>query len=242
LYPGNDEIAQSSVSGELDRMAPLARRQSLQAQAYQALRAAILSGELPSGTRLVETQLAKQLQVSRTPIREAIRQLQQENLVTSDIAGTLRVATLSMQDAVQLYTCRIALEQLSVAGACENATSEELDNLHQLVLTAEQSDRENSTHAQLLDLDYQFHRSIARSSKNLWLVSLLDQVFDQMALLRIQTLQKNPKVLEIRKEHREIYTAIASRSPEQATQMVMTHLNASRDRVLREIERMRQSS
>ncbi len=242
MYPDNDELGQSLLSGEPDRMAPLARRQSLQVQAYQALRTAILSGELAAGTRLVETQLAKQLQVSRTPIREAIRQLQQENLITSDISGTLRVATLSMQDAIQLYTCRIALEQLSVAGACENATAEELEALHQLVLAAEQTDRASSTNAQLLDLDYQFHRAIARMSRNLWLVSLLDQVFDQMALLRIQTLQKNPKVLEIRQEHREIYQAIANHSTEQATHMLGTHLNASRDRVLLEIERMRQNS
>lgn len=240
MYSSNDELARSSLSGESDRMAPLARKQSLQVQAYNALRTAILTGELSAGTRLVETQLAKQLQVSRTPIREALRQLQQENLVTSDITGILRVATLSMQDAVQLYTCRIALEQLSVAGACEYITDEELAALHQLVLTAEQTDRETSTNSQLLDLDYQFHRAIARSSKNLWLVSLLDQVFDQMALLRIQTLQRNPKVLEIRQEHREIYQAIAARSTEQATQTLMSHLNASRDRVLREIEALRQ--
>jgi DNA-binding GntR family transcriptional regulator len=241
LNSDNDELDQSSLSADPDRIAPLARRQSLQVQAYQALRAAILSGELAAGTRLVETQLAKQLEVSRTPIREAIRQLQQENLVTSDIAGTLRVATLSMQDAVQLYTCRIVLEQLSVAGACENATDADLEQLHQIVLAAEQTDRETSTNAQLLDLDYQFHRLIARMSNNLWLVSLLDQVFDQMALLRIQTLQKNPKVLEIRKEHREIYEAIASRSAEQATQTLVSHLDASRDRVIREIDRMRQN-
>jgi DNA-binding GntR family transcriptional regulator len=242
LYSGNDELDRFSLSGEPDRMAPLARRQSLQVQAYNALRAAILSGELASGTRLVETQLAKQLQVSRTPIREALRQLQQENLVTSDLSGVLRVATLSMQDAVQLYTCRIALEQLSISGACQDATDEELEALHQLVIAAEQTDRENSTNSQLLDLDYQFHRSIARSSKNLWLVSLLDQVFDQMALLRIQTLERNPKVLEIRQEHREIYEAIASRSTEQATEMLVSHLNASRDRVIREIERLRQDA
>ena len=223
-------------------MAPLARKQSLQVQAYQALRSAILSGELLAGTRLIETQLAKQLQVSRTPIREAIRQLQQENLITIDSSGTLRVATLSMQDAIQLYTCRIALEQLSVVGACETATDAEVEALQQLVIAAEQTERLQSTNAHLLNLDYQFHRSIARSSGNLWLTSLLDQVFDQMALLRIQTLQRNPQVLEIRQEHREIYRAIADRDPNQAVNMIVSHLSASRDRVIREIERLRQEA
>jgi len=242
LYSGNERLDRSQLSAESERMAPLARRQSLQVQAYQALRSAILSGEITAGTRLVETQLAKQLQVSRTPIREAIRQLQQENLITIDTAGTLRVATLSMQDAVQLYTCRIALEQLSVVGACENATDSEISALQDLVVAAEQTERSQSTNAQLLNLDYQFHRSIARSSGNLWLTSLLDQVFDQMALLRIQTLQRNPQVLEIRQEHREIYGAIASRDPKQAINTIVSHLSASRDRVIREIERLRQET
>lgn len=233
---------QSRSSEAFERIAPLARKQSLQVQAYQALRSAILSGELLAGTRLVETQLAKQLQVSRTPIREAIRQLQQENLITIDASGTLRVATLSMQDAVQLYTCRIALEQLSVVGACETATDGEIEALHKLVIAAEQMERSQSTNAHLLNLDYQFHRSIARSSGNLWLTSLLDQVFDQMALLRIQTLQRNPQVLEIRQEHREIYQAIADRDAKQAVNMVVSHLSASRDRVIREIERSRQEA
>lgn len=241
MYSG-EQFDRSPLSDSSERMAPLARRQSLQVQAYQALRSAILSGEMTAGTRLVETQLAKQLQVSRTPIREAIRQLQQENLITIDAAGTLRVATLSMQDAVQLYTCRIALEQLSVAGACENATDAEIAALQELVIAAEQTERSHSTNAHLLNLDYQFHRSIARSSGNLWLTSLLDQVFDQMALLRIQTLQRNPQVLEIRREHREIYRAIAQRDAKHAVDTIVSHLSASRDRVIREIERLRQET
>lgn len=242
LHSGNERLDQSSRSGESERMAPLARRQSLQAQAYQALRSAILSGEIPSGTRLVETQLAKQLQVSRTPIREAIRQLQQENLITIDTAGTLRVATLSMQDAEQLYTCRIALEQLAVAGACKNATDTDIAALHELVIAAEQAQRSQSSNTELLNLDYQFHRSIARSSGNQWLTSLLDQVFDQMALLRIQTLQRNPQVLEIRQEHRDIYNAVSSRNTGQAVNTIVSHLLASRDRVIHEIERLKQET
>lgn len=213
------------------------RGQSLQAQAYQALRSAILSGELAPGDRLIETQLAKQLHVSRTPIREALRQLQQEELLTIDEAGTLRVASFSLQDAMQLYDCRMALEQLSITGACESATEDQLKTLNTIVTQAEQTDSDSS-HAQLLDLDYQFHRSIARSSGNLWLMSLLDQVFDKMALLRIQTLRHNPKVLEIRQEHRQIYQKIADRDAEGAIAAMVQHLSASRDRVMHELRQL----
>ena len=221
----------------------LQRNQSLQEQAYQALRTAILSGELASGQRLVETQLAKKLQVSRTPIREAIRLLQHENLATIDPNGILRVATISMTDAMHLYDCRIALEQLSVIGACQNATESQLQDLEVMVKQAEKlvkSKPSQLTTFRLLDLDYRFHRLLAQSSGNPWLVSLLDQVFDKMQLLRIQTTKNNPDVLEIRTEHRLIYEPVRSRNPEAAVQAIKKHLTASKERVIREVQQLQQ--
>jgi DNA-binding GntR family transcriptional regulator len=223
----------------------LQRNQSLQEQAYQALRTAILSGELAPGQRLVETQLAKKLQVSRTPIREAIRLLQHENLATIDPNGILRVATISMTDAVHLYDCRIALEQLSVIGACQNATESQLQDFEVMVKQAEKlvkSKPSQLTTFRLLDLDYRFHRLLAQSSGNPWLVSLLDQVFDKMQLLRIQTTKNNPDVLEIRTEHRLIYEPVRSRNPEAAVQAIKKHLTASKERVIREVQQLQQDA
>ena len=223
----------------------LQRNQSLQEQAYQALRAAILSGELAPGQRLVETHLAEKLHVSRTPIREAIRQLQHEDLVTIDPNNALRVATFSLTDAVQLYDCRIALEQLAVAGACQNATDSQLQDLNLMVMQAEKLVKgkpSQLTNFQLLDLDYRFHRLLAESSGNLWLRSLLDQVFDKMMLLRIQTIQKNRDVLEIRTEHQRIYEAVAARDAEAAIKVIKDHLIAAKERVVREMQNLQQDT
>lgn len=221
----------------------LQRGQSLHEQTYQALRTAILSGELAAGDRLIETQLAESLQVSRTPVREAIRQLQRENLVTSDANGALRVALLSVADAIHLYDCRIALEQVSVAEACQQASSAHLKKIEQVVKQAEKKGGQPShplTHFQFLHMDYAFHRLLAEGSGNPWLVSLLDQVFDQMALLRIRTLQHNPGVLEIRGEHRRIYEAIAARDVAAAIQTIRGHLTASKERVVKEVQQLEQ--
>jgi DNA-binding GntR family transcriptional regulator len=220
---------------------PIQRSKSLHEQTYQALRTSILTGDLVSGDRLVETQLAQQLQVSRTPIREAIRQLQREGLVTADSGEGLRVTAISVADAVQLYDCRIALEQLSVAGACEQASPIQLQTLEKFVIQAEKLAAQHSSglsNSQLLDLDYQFHRQIAEGSGNKWLVALLDQVFDKMTLLRIQTTRHNPKVLEIRIEHRQIYEAIAQRDAAAATAAIQNHLIASKARVVQEVQHL----
>jgi DNA-binding GntR family transcriptional regulator len=224
------------------------RGKSLYEQVYRALRSAILTGELAPADRLVETQLADWLQVSRTPLREALRQLQQEGLVTADISGGLRVTTITAADAQELYDCRIALECLAVTGACTQATDEQLERIEECVRQAESMgtltpDKTNQLQPQaLLDVDYRFHHLIAESSGNQRLITLLDSLFDAMALLRIQTLKQNPNVLDIRLEHRQIYDAIASRDPERATAAIRSHLTASQRRVVQEIESYQGSS
>ncbi|HIK39553.1 GntR family transcriptional regulator [Thermoleptolyngbya sp. M55_K2018_002] len=222
------------------------RSKSLYEQTYEALRASILSGDLAPGQRLVETQLAERLQVSRTPIREAMRQLQRDTLVTADSSGGLRVASLSVEDVIQLYDCRLALEQFAVQGACQHATPEQVRSLEQLVTQSETLSKSQTEYSPaMLDLDYRFHRLIAESSGNRWLVSLLDQVFDKMALLRVQTTRRNPRVLEIRQEHRQIFETIQtgwrSRSEADisaAVAAIRTHLIASQARVTQEVENL----
>jgi DNA-binding GntR family transcriptional regulator len=216
----------------------LQRQQSLHEQTYQALQTAILSGEFVPGMRLVETQLAEKLLVSRTPIREALRQLQRDGLVVSDTRGGLYVTTISITDAAHLYDCRIALEKQSVADACQNATDSQVKKLDQIMTKAEKILKSKPSQLisyQLLDTDYRFHRQIAENSGNLWLQSLLDQVFDKMMLLRIQTTQHNPEVLEIRNEHQLIYEAIIRRDSDTAVEAINAHLNASKQRVIHEL-------
>lgn len=223
---------------------PIQRNKSLHQQTYEALRSSILSGQLAPGDRLVETQLAHQLQVSRTPIREAIRQLQREGLVKADSSGGLRVTAISALDAMQLYDCRLALEQLSVIEACEHANQSQIDRLAQYVTEAEDLLTLNNAQSlsldtradQLLDLDYHFHRLIAEGANNPWLVFLLDQVFDKMALLRMETTRHDPEVLEVRLEHRQIYQAIAQRDRSAASEAIQEHLTASKVRVIQSIQ------
>lgn len=221
------------------------RNQSLQEQAYQAIRTAILSGEFAPGERLIETQLSKKLQVSRTPIREALRQLQQEDLVVGGEHNVLQVVQFSASDAVQLYDCRLALEKLSVAQACEKISKPQLKKLQQLLLQS-QKISQNPSHSQLsdfqmLDLDYRFHRLLAEGSGNLWLRSLLDQVFDKMMVIRVHTLQQNRQVLNIYSEHQRIYEAIHQGKAEEAITAIAHHLTTAKERVVKEMQKMPES-
>jgi DNA-binding GntR family transcriptional regulator len=220
------------------------RQRSLSQQTYDALRNSILSGQLAPGDRLIETQIASQLQVSRTPIREALRQLQQDELVVADEAGWLRVATVSEQEAGHLYDCRIALETLAVTGACQQSSPDYMAKLHDCLQESKQLldiPLTPETSHRMLELDYSFHRMIAESSGNHCLLTLLEHLFSKMALLRVQTTQHNPRVLDIYTEHYGVYDAIRHQDVEQATRMVQQHLLESRHRVLTEIKQMRSS-
>jgi len=213
----------------------LARATSLYKQAYQALRQRILDGEFFPEQRLVETQLAEELQVSRTPIRESLRQLQREKLITTDQKGGLIIPKLSPEDAQQLYDCRLALESLAVSEACRVATASQLERIEGWVIRAETllaiEDSSQVARSTLLEIDYSFHRAIAESSGNQHLLELLVRVFDQMTLLRVQTTEKKPDVLEIRSEHRKIYETLLSRDREAAQTAIKDHLEASKKRV-----------
>ena len=220
------------------------RSGSLYGQTYLALRSAILSGAIAADDRLIETQLADQLEVSRTPVREAIRRLQQESLIQMDADGGLYVVKLSLKDAIKLYDCRIALERLAVLEACDHATPYHLQQIEQNLVLAEaaaESANQISSSSpgkptvdsiRLLELSCEFHQLIAKSSGNAWVVSLLDQISQKITLIRVQTLKGLDQLIDIDIEHRQIYEAIARRDSAAAEQQMVNHLRASQTRIV----------
>ncbi|TVP63357.1 MAG: FCD domain-containing protein [Leptolyngbya sp. LCM1.Bin17] len=213
---------------------------SLYEQTYRVLRSAILSGDIAADERLIETQLAERLQVSRTPVREAIRRLQQESLITTDTDGGLYIVKLSLQDAIKLYDCRIALERLAVVEACDQATPRHLQMIEQNLTLAEAAtearqranDKTEVDSVRLLDLSCEFHELIAKSSGNNWIVSLLDQISQKITLIRVQTLKGLDQLIDIDTEHRQIYNAITRRDKELAEQQIINHLQKSQKRIV----------
>lgn len=215
---------------------------------YLALRQEILSGKLVSGESLIEQTLANRFEVSRTPIREAIRQLQQEGLVESDRGGGLRVTVITIADAVHLYDCRLGLEQIAAMGACENATAAQIEDLQDCLsqanlaapIVVEDATGVSANDAEELEnrlhIDQSFHRLLADSSGNPQLADLLEQIFSKMALLRLTTTYQNPDVLEIWAEHENIVSAIVQRDSQAAAIAVRNHLVASKSRVVQSLQ------
>ena len=139
------------------------QRSTLTIQALNQIRKAITSGKIKSGERLVEADLAKQMQISRFPIREAICYLEKEGLVvTIPFKGTY-VANFNEKDLEEVYTLRSALEELAIRLLMDNLDSTKIKKLDTIVESMERATREEKADKLVLE-DMRFHRTICELS------------------------------------------------------------------------------
>jgi len=192
-----------------------------QCDAYVLILEAIDVGTYKPGSRLVESELAEQFGVSRTPIREALQRLETQSLLTRD-GRSLIVASLDHNQMAELYVVRTELEGLAARLAAQHASEEEVDVLQQMV----GADRMRISDATALSRsNKRFHKQLHLASHNRFLVQQLDLVYRSMALLATTSLAvegRGPVALD---EHQTIVTAISVRDGTAAYKAVKQHLS-----------------
>jgi len=192
-----------------------------QRDAYVLILEAIDLGVYKPGSRLVESELAEQFGVSRTPIREALQRLETQSLLTRD-GRSLIVASLDHNQMAELYVVRTELEGLAARLAAQHASEEEVDVLQQMV----GADRMRISDATALSRsNKRFHKQLHLASHNRFLVQQLDLVYRSMALLATTSLAvegRGPVALD---EHQTIVTAISVRDGTAAYKAVKQHLS-----------------
>lgn len=203
-------------------MTHLTISQPLYQQVYKLIKTAILNGEFKPGEKVVATQLVKKYNISRTPLREALRQLQNEGLLVKDQSG-LHVVELDIKDFKDLYQCRLILEQETMQLIVDTITDNELEEIEGLL---DESDRllKQKRYLELLEINSKFHDKLLESSPNKRIVTLLQQVRSFLTLYRARILSNYKYNCEINREHREIYNAIRERNKEKAVELVAKHI------------------
>lgn len=151
------------------------RSEHLYDQVYEELWSRILSGEIKPGARLSDVQWSAELKVSRTPVREAMRKLQQDGVLLPLTRGGYEVLRVSADDLQRLYRCRAALESLAVRECAEKITKRQLQQLTTLFNQTEQAVTEGNLE-QAFKLNTQFHRSIVKYCGNPYLQTLLNNL------------------------------------------------------------------
>ena len=213
--------------------------QPLREVVCESLREAIRSGTLKPGERLMEIQLAEQLGVSRTPVREAIRKLELEGYVIMMPRRGTYVANMSMSDISDIFEIRSALESLSNGLAAKRITPDELEHLQNLLVMlkpyVEQMDMEK-----IVELDIEFHDLLYHASRNKRLVGIISNLRDQLTRFRTLSMSYPGRLEATMEEHKSIVDAIAAGDSEAARQAAEKHMENSESTLLKAMDAIEQ--
>lgn len=188
---------------------------------YDSLREAIVKGRLAAGERLVESQLAEQLGVSRTPVREALRMLEQDGMAVAIPRRGTVVAGLKREDAIEIYNIRAVLEGLAARLAAVSITPEEISQLRGLL---EQLNPALSGGEHYMKVHAQFNQILIRASRSPRIAQLLDTFSGQLGSLRGISLTTPERRMQAWKEHNAIVDALENRDSDLAEVLAKKHV------------------
>ena len=197
--------------------------------AYSQVRFRILTGELPPGAVISQARLARELGVSTTPLREAIRRLAAEGMILLEAHRDARVTTVSAQEARHLHEVRGSVDPLAAGLAAESRTEEQLEQMGHAL--RRMTPLRDGTSMDSLLAHRDFHRSVYRASDNAVLVDILEQLWDKSDRYRLIGLRASDDSPDdsarIRAEHEEILAAVEAGDAERARQVMRLHVRQS---------------
>ncbi len=205
---------------------------------FETLRDAIITQVLKPGERLMEIQLADEMGVSRTPVREAIRKLELEGLVVMVPRKGAYVAGVSMKDIHEVYEVRSALEMLAVTLAAERITEEELDALERQVLreSEEEDKQDGSDLDNIIYIDSSFHDIIYQAAHNQRLVQFVNILQEQLQRFRAASLARPGRSKTALEEHKQIVEALSDRNGELAARLAREHIENAENAMIASME------
>ncbi|HSK99879.1 MAG TPA: GntR family transcriptional regulator [Rubrobacteraceae bacterium] len=214
---------------------PLQRSAPLYQQVYELLRRKILEGEYAPGEGLHESRTAEMLRVSRTPVREALRQLEQDGLLVAH--GPERVVrNLRREEFVELYTCRMALERLVADRAAGLATEEEIQEMASAVKEARAAVAAGD-HAGVLSANTRFHDRMVESARMRPLRQLMGTIRGPILVARRRLLTDPEVEAAICDEHEKILDAIRRKDIRVAQERMEWHMKNDIERGIASFDR-----
>jgi DNA-binding GntR family transcriptional regulator len=216
-------------------LAPLADTSTFADRAYLALKDVIVSLNVYERTeevRLDERQLAQDLGVSRTPVREAMAQLEREGFVRSVPRRGIYVVRKTKQEVIELITAWAALESMAARLITTTASDDEIAALRKMFTTFENGE----LHARLdeySEVNIEFHQTIIRMSHNRVLIDLAENLFTHMRMIRRQTIGEQDRADRSIRDHMNIIQAIEGRDTARAEELVRAHALGLADHVAR---------
>ena len=201
---------------------------------FKTLRQGILTGELKPGERLMEIHLANKLGVSRTPIREAIRKLELEGLVTMIPRKGAEVAQITEKSMKDVLEVRKVLDRLSVELACERITEGEKEQLREACIAFEEAVQEGDF-ARIARADVAFHDIIVAATGNMRLSQMVNNLAEQMYRYRFEYIKDKNQHQRLVEEHKVIYDGILEGNKDKALAAIDEHIDNQEKVILQQI-------
>jgi len=206
-------------------LAPLGDTSTFAERAYRALRDVIVSLDVygqPGEIRLDERRLAQDLGISRTPVREAMAQLEREGFVRSIPRRGVYVVRKTKREVIEMITAWAALESMAARLITLNATGEEIATLRAMFSRFDNGE----IHARLdeySEVNIQFHQAIIRMSHNTVLIHMAENLFAHMRMIRRKTIGEDDRATRSIRDHMNIIQALEGRDTDRAEDLVRQH-------------------
>lgn len=213
----------------------LSQNRPLRDVVYESLRRTLIEGKVPVGERFVEKEYSQRLNISRTPVREALKQLESEDLVEYIPRVGVVVKRIFKEDVIEIYKIRLSLEVLVVNTAMECITQEEIDKISNLLDYTEKVNNEGNLE-EVIQLFGEFNSIIYKSSKMKRLPAMISNLNNYLQRFRNISIEDDNRREKALSEHRLILNAIISKDKELAERIIKTHLEDSLEVVIKEID------
>jgi len=198
-------------------------RFSLRGKVFHKIRDDILNGRYKHQEELRENAIGQELGVSRTPVREALRQLELEGLVKIITNKGAYVNGITYQDVEDIYQMRARLEGLCARMACERITKEQLDEMEELLMLSKFHEKKGRF-LQLMELDSRFHEILFEACQSKMLEQHLKKLHQYVQRVRQHSLSSGQRAEKATIEHENIMIAIREKNPEKADELATRHI------------------
>jgi phosphonate utilization transcriptional regulator len=222
----------STSHGNAHPTIALLRSASLASAAQQEIERMILSGEIAPGAKLAEAWLSERLGISRGPIREAFRMLEEAGLVRQEKNRGVFVRTIPLEEAIEIYDLRAVMDELVGRRLATGISAEQMRRVKLVADQMDQAVRTDDVDA-YHRLNLQFHDLLLDFAGNQKMAAIYRKLVKELALFRRRNLAHRAVLPQSAAEHRQILKAIASGDPELAARAMFQHVTESKERMLR---------
>ena len=219
---------------------PMMESRPIREIAYEVLKKAIITGEIPAGERIVETDYADRLHISRTPLREALRKLERDGLVEYVMRRGVVVRAFTIDDVREIYTIRNALEMLTLPAIVENATAEDIASLREKLAEMDKLQEKDDVEG-LSPLAREFHwqlTSICGQKRILRVIEGQDEYIRRFSAMAIR--QENRRSAA-HKEHHRLVDYVEAKDLDHFTELTRKHIERSMENCLTALAAQKQN-